>query len=174
MGTSNRHDAQSVTQIELLGKPPLNRNLENPWPEWPMILQTSSSHEEGCERSFSVLTDSFLGDEQGNLRALQICDIAWSENRKFKKVAGSEREIPCELALLAIGFVHPQPQGLIEQFGLALEPSGNLATENYATSQAGVFAAGDSRRGQSLVVWAIAEGREAALAVEHYLTTPPQ
>ncbi|MEM6343971.1 MAG: glutamate synthase subunit beta [Bacteroidota bacterium] len=170
VGTSNRHKASSITQLELLGQPPTSRAAHNPWPEWPMTLRTSSSHEEGCERNWSILTEAFIGDENQNLRALQVCDIAWDEqNRKFEKVAGSSREIPCELALLAIGFVSPDPKGLLAQLAVALDDRGNVATTQYQTSVEGIFAAGDMRRGQSLVVWAISEGREAAIAVDQWL-----
>jgi glutamate synthase (NADPH/NADH) small chain len=111
-----------------------------------MTLRTSSSHEEGCDRTWSVMTEKFLGDENGKLRALQVCDVRW-ENRKLTKIPGSEREIPCELALLAIGFVHPDPQGIVAQLDLALDQRGNIETEKYHSSQKGVFAAGDARRG---------------------------
>ncbi|MGB3619354.1 MAG: glutamate synthase subunit beta [Catalinimonas sp.] len=172
VGTSNRQQAKSVTQIELLSKPPEVRSEDNPWPHWPMTLRTSSSHEEGCERRWSILTKAFLGDELGNLRALQLVEIEWKvkDGRpQFVEVPGTEREVPCELALLAVGFLHMQKGGLIDEFELALDPRGNLKTENYETSAPGVFAAGDARRGQSLVVWAISEGREAARAVDCHL-----
>lgn len=170
VGTSNRQQARSVTQLELLGKPPVGRDVQNPWPEWPMVLRTSSSHEEGCDRNWSILTEAFIGDENGKLTALQICDIAWSEDkRKFDKVAGSSRQIPCELALLAIGFLHPDPNGMLAQLAVELDARGNVKANAYQTSVEGVFAAGDMRRGQSLVVWAISEGREAAKAVDQWL-----
>ncbi|MEO0470834.1 MAG: glutamate synthase subunit beta [Bacteroidota bacterium] len=168
VGTSNRQQAASVTQLELLGKPPLGRAGDNPWPEWPLILRTSTSHEEGCEREWSVLTEAFLGDANGDLRALQTVDVRWGSNG-LEKIAGSEREIPCELALLAVGFLHPEPDSMLAQLGVALDERGNVQTENYHTSIEGVFAAGDMRRGQSLVVWAIAEGREVARAVDAFL-----
>ncbi len=129
VGTSNRQRARSVSQIELLGQPPLHRTEDNPWPEWPMTLRTSSSHEEGCERNWSVLTEAFVGDEQGHLKALRICRIDWTENHKFEKIPGTEEEIPCELALLAIGFVHPNPEGLLAQLAVELDQRGNIAAK---------------------------------------------
>ena len=173
VGTSNRHGAKSVTQIELLSKPPVDRDPLN-WPNWPMILRTSSSHEEGCERSWAILTKAFIGDQKGQLKAVQLVDIDWEKNPEtgrfqLKELAGTEREIPCELALLAIGFLHPKPNGMLAQLGLELDQRGNVKTENYQSSVPEVFAAGDMRRGQSLVVWAISEGREAAKALDSYL-----
>lgn len=172
VGTSNRHGAKSVTQIELLGKPPESRDESTPWPLWPMQLRTSSSHEEGCERKWAILTKEFIGNEKGELTGIKLVDIEWvTENGRpnFKEVAGSERIVPCELALLAMGFLHPQHEGMLEQLGVKLDARGNIDTKNYQTSVPKVFAAGDMRRGQSLVVWAISEGREAAKAVDIYL-----
>lgn len=174
VGTSNRHGARSVTQIELLAKPPLGRTEHNPWPQWPMILRTSSSHEEGCERHWSVLTKEFIGDKKGNVKALKVVDIEWKVDQEtnklaFKEIKGTEREIPCDLALLAIGFVHPEHDGVINQLGIDLDNRGNVKDKNYQTNLEKVFSAGDMRRGQSLVVWAIAEGREAAISVDKYL-----
>lgn len=173
VGTSNRHRANSVTQIELLSKPPKDREPLS-WPNWPMILRTSSSHEEGCERTWSVLTKAFLGDENGKLKAVQLVDIEWAKDPQtgrfgFAEVAGTEREIPCELALLAVGFVAPPFEGMLQQFGINIDERGNVATNNYQTNVEKIFSAGDMRRGQSLVVWAISEGREAAKAVDEYL-----
>jgi glutamate synthase (NADPH) small chain len=172
VGTSNRHGAKSVTQIELLGKPPENRDESTPWPLWPMQLRTSSSHEEGCDRKWAILTKEFVGNEKGELTGIKLVDVEWvTENGRptLKEVAGTERIVPCELALLAMGFLHPQHEGMIEQLGLQLDARGNIDTKNYQTSVPKVFAAGDMRRGQSLVVWAISEGREAAKAVDIYL-----
>jgi glutamate synthase (NADPH/NADH) small chain len=172
VGTSNRHGAKSVTQIELLGKPPVNRHESTPWPLWPMQLRTSSSHEEGCERQWSILTKEFVGNEKGEVTGLKLVDIEWvTENGRpvFKEVEGTERTIPCDLALLAMGFLHPQHEGMLEELELKLDARGNVETNNYQTSNPKVFAAGDMRRGQSLVVWAISEGREAARAVDIYL-----
>ncbi len=168
VGTSNRHRAKSITQIELLSKPPKARSMTNPWPEWPMTLKTSSSHEEGCERDWAVLTKEFVGKD-GQLTGLKIVDIKWGENG-MEEIRGTDRIIPCDLALLAAGFVHPDKVGMIEQLELELDKRGNVVTENYATSQKAIFSAGDMRRGQSLVVWAISEGREAAKAVDEFLT----
>ena len=167
VGTSNRHKAKSITQIELLSKPPEGRTKLNPWPEWPMTLKTSSSHVEGCERDWSVLTKEFVG-KNGKLTGLKIVDIKWGDNG-MEEIRGTDRIIPCDLALLAAGFVHPQKAGMIEQLDLELDNRGNVATTNYATNQKAIFSAGDMRRGQSLVVWAISEGREAAKAVDEFL-----
>ncbi|MCW5910468.1 MAG: glutamate synthase subunit beta [Cyclobacteriaceae bacterium] len=175
VGTSNRHGARSVTQIEIMPKPPKERTESMPWPNWPMILRTSTSHEEGCERNWSIVTKAFVGDEQGNLKGLKIAEVEMRQEPvpiaigTFVEVPGSEKEIPCELALLAMGFLHPQHAGLIEQLGVDRDERGNVKATRYQTSVEGVFAAGDMRRGQSLVVWAISEGREAARAVDEYL-----
>ena len=175
VGTSNRHGAQSVTQFELLPKPPAERNDFMPWPSYPMLLKTTSSHEEGADRQWAVATKAFIGDDKGKLKALKIVDLEWKivEGRpaSFVEVPGSEREIPCELALLAMGFVHPQHIGFINDLGVELDERGNVkATEkDYRTNIAKIFAAGDMRRGQSLVVWAISEGREAARKVDEFL-----
>jgi len=177
VGTSNRHEAKSVTQFELLPKPPEARADYMPWPTYPMLLKTTTSHEEGADRIWGVATKSFIGDAQGNLKALQIVDLEWTNANdgrpsKFTEKAGSEREIPCEIALLAMGFLHPEPTGLLDELGIELDERGNVkATEQaYQTNIAKVFTAGDMRRGQSLVVWAISEGRECARKVDIYLT----
>jgi len=176
VGTSNRHGAKSVTQFELLPKPPDSRTSFMPWPTYPMTLKTSSSHEEGTNRQWAIATKEFMGDAGGNLKALKIVDLEWkitAEGRaaEFVERPGSEREIPCELALLAMGFVHPQHQGLLNELGVELDERGNVkATEkNYQTNINKVFAAGDVRRGQSLVVWAISEGRECARKADEFL-----
>lgn len=173
VGTSNRQGARSVTQIELLAQPPLKRKEDNPWPLWPMVLMTSSSHEEGVKRQWAILTKEFLGDNNGRLTGLKVVDIKWGTNDAgkmgFEELAGTERVIPCELALLAIGFTGAEKGGMIEELNVQLDERGNIKTENYKTSQEGIFAAGDIRRGQSLVVWAISEGREAARAVDTWL-----
>jgi glutamate synthase (NADPH/NADH) small chain len=175
VGTSNRHGAASVTQIELLTKPPLARAEETPWPLWPMMLRTSSSHEEGCDRQWAVMTKEFIGDKKGNLKGVRLVDVEWAVpegggRANIREIEGSEREIPCELALLAIGFLYPQFEGMLEQLGIEVDGRGNVVDANYQTNVAKVFAAGDMRRGQSLVVWAISEGREAAKSVDNYLT----
>ncbi|TAE98624.1 MAG: glutamate synthase subunit beta [Runella slithyformis] len=176
VGTSNRHGAASITQIEIMPMPPKERAESTPWPHWPMMLRTSTSHEEGCERKWSVNTKAFLGDENGNLRALQMVELDWQKDPEtgrmaMREVAGSEREIPCELALLAAGFLNPQHEGLLNDLGVEFEErTNNIKAINYqSTTNPKVFAAGDCRRGQSLVVWAISEGREAARKVDEFL-----
>jgi len=176
VGTSNRHGAKSVTQFELLPKPPEDRSAIMPWPTYPMILKTTTSHEEGVERQWATATKEFVGDGKGNLKALKIVNIEWkasSDGRPagFSEVPGSEREIPCELALLAMGFLYPESTGLLDQLEVEKDDRGNVkATEKeYLTSLPKIFAAGDVRRGQSLVVWAISEGRECARKVDEFL-----
>lgn len=171
VGTSNRQGAKTITQIELLDKPPGARAQDNPWPEWPMTLNTSTSHEEGAERQWSLLTKRFLGNEQGELTGLETVQIQWTDKAafKFEEVAGSAQVIPCDKAFLAIGFVHTQKKGIVDQFDLELDHRGNVKCRNFQSSKPHVFAAGDNRRGQSLVVWAIAEGRKAARAVDDFL-----
>jgi glutamate synthase (NADPH) small chain len=169
VGTSNRHKAKSVTQFELLGKPPLERAAATPWPNWPMMLRTSSSHEEGCERQWAINTKAFLGDENGHVKSLQIVDVVW-EGGKMTEIEGTVREIPCERAFLAAGFLHPQYEGLLKQLDIETDARGNVKDNKYQTNIAKVFTAGDMRRGQSLVVWAMSEGRECARAVDLYLT----
>ena len=173
VGTSNRQGAKSVTQIELLAKPPLTRSENNPWPNWPMVLMTSSSHEEGVNRQWAILTKEFIGDSRGKLQGLKVVDITWGVKPDgkmgFEEIAGTERIVPCELALLAIGFVGAEKGQLLSELGVELDARGNIKTENYMSTAEGVFAAGDIRRGQSLVVWAISEGREAAAAVDEWL-----
>ncbi|MBS1947071.1 MAG: glutamate synthase subunit beta [Bacteroidetes bacterium] len=178
VGTSNRHKAASITQFELLPKPPEARTAHMPWPTYPMILKTSSSHEEGCDRDWAVATKEFIGDGNGNLKALKTVRLEWkfTEDGKpgqFAEVPGSEQEIPCELALLAMGFVHPQHEGFINELEIELDNRGNVrATEkDYQTNISKIFTAGDMRRGQSLVVWAISEGRECARKVDEYLVS---
>lgn len=170
VGTSNRHGALSVSQIELLDKPPMLRSENNPWPEWPMVLATSTSHEEGVDRDWALLTKRFVG-EKGKLTGIQTIKIKWINQGKFEyaELKGTEKLIPCDLALLAIGFAHTEHHGLVGEFGLDLDTRGNIKASNYQTSLENVFAAGDCRKGQSLVVWAIAEGRKAANAVTQYL-----
>jgi glutamate synthase (NADPH/NADH) small chain len=175
VGTSNRHGAKSVTQFELLPKPPAERNEFMPWPSFPMVLKTTTSHEEGADRHWAVATKEFIGDEAGNLKALKIVTLEWKivdgRPASFVEVPGSEKDIHCELALLAMGFVHPQHVGFINDLGIGLDERGNIkATEkDFRTNISKVFAAGDMRRGQSLVVWAISEGRECARKVDEFL-----
>ncbi|MGK0387641.1 MAG: glutamate synthase (NADPH/NADH) small chain [Maribacter sp.] len=175
VGTSNRQNAKSINQIELLASPPINRSETTPWPMWPMQLRTSSSHEEGCNRKWAILTKEFIGDKNGHLTGIKLVNIEWSKNEttgrnKFKEIEGTEKIIPCEIAFLAIGFLYPKSQGLLENLGVELTERGNVkSNQNYQTNIDHIFTAGDMKRGQSLVVWAIAEGREAAKAVDDYL-----
>jgi glutamate synthase (NADPH/NADH) small chain len=176
VGTSNRQGASSIKQFEVMMQPPEQRTPHMPWPTYPMVLKTTSSHEEGVDRFWGINTEEFLGDENGNLRAIRVTDVTWEldvMNRpiKFNKVEGSEREIPCQRIFLAMGFLHPQFEGALENLGIKLDVRKNVqATEAaYRTNVSKVFAAGDMRRGQSLVVWAISEGREAARKVDEFL-----
>jgi len=187
IGTSNRHGAKSVTQIEILPKPPEKEDKALTWPDWPNKMRTSSSQEEGCERMWQITTKEFLSDGNGNVRAARCAKVEWNWDTdagqwNMNEVEGSEFEIPCELVTLAMGFVHPVREGMLEQLGVELDGRGNVkgdteGSEAYKTSIDKVFAAGDMRRGQSLVVWAIREGRQCAHAVDHYLmgeTTLPR
>jgi glutamate synthase (NADPH/NADH) small chain len=170
LGTSHRQKAASVTQLEIMGQPDDDRPAGQPWPTYPMIFRVSSAHEEGGTRMYSVSTQEFLGDEQGNVRALRLVDVEFEDGR-FVDVEGSEREIPAELVLFAMGFTGPEQDGVVAQLGVDLDQRGNIARDDaYMTSVPGVFVAGDAGRGQSLIVWAIAEGRAAAAAVDGYLT----
>ncbi|NIH87595.1 glutamate synthase subunit beta [Amycolatopsis granulosa] len=170
VGTAHRQGALSVTQLEIMPRPPESRSEAHPWPTYPMIYRVSSAHEEGGERLYSVSTKEFLADDEGNLRALRLVEVR-SEDGKFVEVEGTERELPAQLVLLAMGFVGPQREGLLEQLGVELDARGNVARdENFRTSVDNVFVAGDMGRGQSLIVWAIAEGRSAAAGVDAYLT----
>ncbi|WP_299018981.1 glutamate synthase subunit beta [uncultured Photobacterium sp.] len=174
VGTSNRHGATSITQVEIMPIPPGKRPVKQPWPSYPTIMKTSTSHEEGCDRHWNILTKAFIGDENGNLKALRIADIQWEEAKSgerpsFTEVAGSERIIPCDMAFLAMGFLHPEPTGVLAQLDIKLDERGNVSTNGFATNQKGVFAAGDMRTGQSLVVRCINEGRECAREIDDYL-----
>ena len=169
LGTAHRQGAASVTQLEILPQPPETRAETNPWPQWSFIYRTSSAHEEGGDRLFSVTTDRFVGDDKNNVRALVICEVK-SESGSFVKVEGTERELPADLVLLALGFVGPEKSSWIDQLGLQSDLRGNIVrNDNYMSNLNGVFIAGDMGRGQSLIVWAIAEGRAAAAGVDHYL-----
>lgn len=180
IGTSNRHGAASITQLELLPKPPQQRNTLNPWPEWPMTLRTSSSHEEGADRVFSILTKEFIVDEEGQVTGLSLVDLEWvhKDGRMvFEEIPGTDRTVPCDLAFLAIGYTGPAQNGLLEAFGADTMENTLPKSKNYQSTNSKVFLAGDMRRGQSLVVWAISEGREAAVKVDEYLmgeSTLPQ
>jgi len=172
LGTSNRQGATSVHQFELLPQPPTDRPQLS-WPNWPMILRTSSSHEEGVIRDWSINTKAFLGDKRGQVRALRGVRLDWTQDNGrpvMKEIAGSEFELECDLVLLALGFLGPETGTVISQLGCELTDRGNVkAGPDYQTTVPGVFACGDARRGQSLVVWAIWEGREAARGVDAYL-----
>jgi len=168
LGTTHRQKPISVHQFELLPMPPKERSPLTPWPLWPMQLRTEGAHEEGGIREWSVATTKFTGDENGNVKQLHAVRVG--PPPKFEPVAGTEFTMDADLVLLAMGFLGPVRNGMIEQLGVALDQRGNVSTdERYMSSVPGVFAAGDMRRGQSLVVWAIAEGRKAARGVDQYL-----
>ncbi|WP_329056324.1 glutamate synthase subunit beta [Amycolatopsis sp. NBC_01488] len=170
VGTSHRQGARSVTQLEIMPKPPESRSDAHPWPTYPMIYRVSSAHEEGGERLYAVNTQEFLGDSDGRVRALKLVEVR-NEGGKFVPVPGTERELPAQLVLLAMGFRGPQKKGLLEDLGVELDARGNVARDKaFKTSLDNVFVAGDMGRGQSLIVWAIAEGRSAAAGVDAYLT----
>jgi len=170
LGTSHRQQAASVTQLEIMPRPGEERPEGQPWPTYPMTFKVSSAHEEGGERVYSVSTKEFLGDEQGNVRALSLVEVEMRDG-KFAEVEGSVREIPADLVLFAMGFTGPEQDGVVAQLGVELDQRGNIVRDAaYASSVPGVYVAGDAGRGQSLIVWAIAEGRAAAAHVDTYLT----
>jgi glutamate synthase (NADPH/NADH) small chain len=169
LGTTHRQAAASVHQFEILPRPPDARAPSNPWPTYSNVFRVSSAHEEGGERVYSVNTECFLGDDAGNVRALRAHEVKFVDG-KFEKIEGSDFELPCELVLLAMGFVGPERAGMLEQLGVKLDPRGNVARDaSFMTSEPGVFACGDMGRGQSLIVWAIAEGRSCAAGVDNWL-----
>jgi glutamate synthase (NADPH/NADH) small chain len=169
LGTSHRQGAVSIHQFEILPRPPETRAPNNPWPTWSNIFRVSSAHEEGGERVYSVNTECFLGDDDGNVRALRAHEVEMVDG-KFEKIEGTDFELPCELVLLAMGFLGPQQEGLLDQLGGELDARGNVVRDpSFMTSEPGVFACGDMGRGQSLIVWAIAEGRSAASGVDTWL-----
>lgn len=173
VGTANRQGAASITQLELLPEPPASRTEEEPWPLWPKLLRTSSSHEEGCERMWNIKTNRFVG-ENGRLAGVSVSRVEWTKSDSgrmtMKEVPDSGFVIKTDLVLLAMGFIRVQREGLIKDLGIELDDRGNIPVdENYMTPTKGVFAAGDAKRGASLVVWAIQEGREAAEAIDRYL-----
>ena len=172
VGTSNRHGALSVTNFEIMPKPPTVRSEKTPWPFWPLKLNTSTSHEEGCDRNWLLSTKEFIADKHGRLKALKTIEVAWTyENGKapqLTEVPGSEKTWPCDLALLALGFTGPEVT-LSKQLGIETDGRSNYKAPEYQTNVSNVFTAGDMRRGQSLIVWAISEGREAAKKVDEYL-----
>jgi glutamate synthase (NADPH/NADH) small chain len=169
LGTAIRQGAASVTQLEIMSRPTEERPGNQPWPTYPMIYRVSSAHEEAGERLYAVSTEEFIGDGTGNVAALKIVETQLI-NGKFEKVEGSEKELPADLVLLAMGFLGPEKSELISQLEVELDERGNVKRdEKFATSEAGIFVCGDAGRGQSLIVWAIAEGRSAAAAVDEYL-----
>ncbi|MBS1837891.1 MAG: glutamate synthase subunit beta [Actinobacteria bacterium] len=173
LGTAHRQGAASVQQFEIMQRPPDERPAANPWPTWPVIFRVSSAHEEGGERVYAVNTLELLGDDEGNLRALRVVDVdqqVLDGRPTFVPVEGSEREVPADIVLLAMGFVGPERAGLLDGLGVALDDRGNIVRDDaWATSEEGVFVCGDAGRGQSLIVWAIAEGRSCAAAVDAHL-----
>ncbi|HZW43211.1 MAG TPA: glutamate synthase subunit beta [Dermatophilaceae bacterium] len=170
LGTTIRQHAASITQLEIMEQPGETRPANQPWPTYPMLFRVSAAHEEGGDRIYAISTQEFLGDDDGNVRALRLVDVEFRDG-KFQEVEDTVREIPAELVLLAMGFTGPEREGLIEQLGVELDDRGNVARDDgYASSVEGVFVAGDVGRGQSLIVWAIAEGRAAAAAVDTWLT----
>ena len=172
IGTSNRQKAKSVTNFEIMPKPSKERSEENPWPYWPFKLKTTSSHEEGIHREWSILTKEFVGDKKGNVKSLKTVEVEWikkeGQRPQLKEIEGSEKLWPCDLALLALGFTGHEPD-LIDRLALKTDDNNQIITNNYQTSVPKIFSAGDMRRGQSLIVWAISEGREAAYEVDKFL-----
>jgi glutamate synthase (NADPH/NADH) small chain len=172
VGTSNRQGAKSVTNFEIMPKPPVGRSVNTPWPFWPLQLKTSSSHEEGCDRNWLINTKEFIANEKGELVGLKTVEVAWKtvsgKRPELIEKEGSEKIWPCELALLALGFTGPE-KTLSEKLGLEIDMRNNYKATNYQTNKPHIFTAGDMRRGQSLIVWAISEGREAARVVDLYL-----
>ncbi|MBK5217686.1 MAG: glutamate synthase subunit beta, partial [Propionibacteriales bacterium] len=170
LGTATRQKARSITQLEIMGEPTCERPASQPWPTYPMIYRVSPAHEEAGERVYAVSTKEFLGDADGNVSALHLEEVEMRDG-KFEEIAGSERELPAQLVLLAMGFTGPEQEGLVAQLGVDLDERGNIARDNdYMSSVDGVFVAGDAGRGQSLIVWAIAEGRACAAGVDAYLS----
>jgi glutamate synthase (NADPH) small chain len=169
LGTAHRQGAASVTQLEIMPRPPEVRAGDNPWPQWSLILRTASAHEEGGERVYSVNTERFVDDGNGNVRAILLHEVEM-RNGRFEKIEGTDRELPADLVFLAMGFVGPQRGGWFEQLGLAPDARGNVARDDrFMSNVPGVFVAGDAGRGQSLIVWAIAEGRACASAIDTWL-----
>jgi len=172
VGNSVRQNAASITQIELMPKAPLERTDEMPWPLYPRVFKLSTSQAEGCKMDFNILSKSFIKDEEGNVKGINCVKIEWGA-KGFTELAGTEFILKADLIFLAMGFLGPEQTGVIEELSLETDTRSNIATKDYATSVEGVFSAGDMRRGQSLVVWAIYEGRECAIAVDEYLSNKP-
>ncbi len=174
LGTAHRQGALSVHQFEILPRPPEHRAPTNPWPTWSNVFRVSSAHEEGGERVYSVNTERFVGDKDGTVRALVAYEVEMVDGR-FQKIEGTDFELPCELVLLAMGFVGPERDGLLDSLGVGFDARGNVARDgSFMTSVPGVFACGDMGRGQSLIVWAIAEGRACATGVDRYVAGETQ
>ncbi|MCG6566583.1 glutamate synthase subunit beta [Tessaracoccus sp. ZS01] len=170
LGTSIRQGARSITQLEIMPMPPEVRPAGQPWPTYPMTFKVSSAHEEGGDRMYAVSTLHFVGDDDGRVAGLDIVEVRFDAGR-FEAVEGTERHIPAQLVLLAMGFTGPEQTGLVQELGLELDPRGNILRDaDFATNVPGVFACGDAGRGQSLIVWAIAEGRSCAMGVDKYLS----
>ncbi|MDG2368739.1 MAG: glutamate synthase subunit beta [Flavobacteriaceae bacterium] len=173
IGTSNRQGAKSVTNFEIMPKPSKSRSEENPWPFWPFKLKTTSSHDEGIHREWSILTKEFVGDKYGNVTGLKTIEVEWikkeGERPQLKEIEGSEKLWPCDLVLLALGFTGHE-KSLVGQLKVLTDDRGQMTTKNYQSNIPNIFSAGDMRRGQSLIVWAISEGREAAFQVDKFLT----
>ena len=174
LGTANRQGAKSVHQLEIMPKPPEHRAADNPWPEWPRVYRVASAHEEGVERVYAVSTKRFIGDDQGRVKALELARVEMKRGDDgrigFAEIAGSEYTLPCDLALLALGFLGPETGGMLDELGVELSERGTVRRDaEWMTNIEGVFTAGDMQRGQSLIVWAIAEGRSAARAIDAYL-----
>jgi glutamate synthase (NADPH/NADH) small chain len=174
LGTALRQGAAAVRQLEVMPRPPDSRGPDNPWPQWPQIFRVSTAHEEGGERLFSVSTECFVGDDDGRVRALRAVAVGRATvngRTTFQPVHGSEIELPADLVLLAMGFTGPEPAGLVNQLDLRMTERGTVwRNDQWMTSTDGVFAAGDMQRGQSLIVWAIDDGRRSAAAIDGYLT----
>lgn len=172
VGNSVRQGAASITQIELMPKAPLERTDAMPWPLYPRVFKLSSSQEEGCEMDFNILSKSFIKDENGDVKGINCARIEWGA-KGFKEIEGTEFILKADYVFLAMGFLGPEQSGVVEELSLETDARSNVLTKDYATSVEGVFSAGDMRRGQSLVVWAIHEGRECAIAVDEYLSQKP-
>jgi glutamate synthase (NADPH/NADH) small chain len=173
LGTANRQGAANVHQLEIMPRPPDMRSVDNPWPEWPQIYRVSSAHEEGVERVYSVSTKRFIDNGKGQVKELELIKVEMKKidgRISFEEIPGTEFRMPCDLALLAMGFIGPEKPGMLQQLGIELTDRGNVARDkDWMTNVPGVFTAGDMQRGQSLIVWAIAEGRSAARGIDKYL-----